>query len=256
MQLEMLKNIVREAGLMALSYAGKFHHELKDDESPVTEADLLVQDFLQKRLKSLYPDYKFLGEEIFSSTPKESFTEDDYIWVVDPIDGTDSFREGLSSWGISIGLVHKFQPVLGIFYMPAIDTLFSSDQNGVAYENGRVLPPLHPHTSSSFYVTSDFHLEFDSTFPGKLRCMGSTVAHICYIARGAGCGALIRGFPWDLAAGLAILHAVGGQALTLDKKPFDFAWHMRNIRESVCLFISPSADTPDYISLFSKKTMT
>lgn len=253
MQVELVKSIVREAGKAALSYAGKFHHNLKEDASPVTEADLLVQDFLHTRFKSLFPDYKFLGEETAASSGYSSFEENDYIWVVDPIDGTDGFREGLSSWGISVALVHRFRPVFGVFYMPATDTLFWSDTNSNAYENGKVLPQLTAVSSTSFYIPSDFHLEFKTDYPGKLRCIGSTVAHMCYLARSAGCGALIRGFLWDIAAGLAILESVGGRLIDLDKQPYSFREHFAHPHKSVCLFAVPTQEIPAYIQQFSVK---
>ncbi|MEW6535904.1 MAG: inositol monophosphatase [Candidatus Auribacterota bacterium] len=244
MRIELVKNLVRETGQRALAYAGRFQSVLKADTSPVTEADLFIQEFLAHRLKSLFPPYKFMAEEKVNRF--ENIGYDDYVWVIDPIDGTDAFREGLPVWGVSVGLVHRFQPVLGVFYMPCSDTMFYRDENGTAYMNGKVITRPEGHISRTVYVTSGFHRHFEVGFKGKIRALGSTVAHLCYLALGAGQGAVIKGFPWDVIAGYAILEATGGRLFTLDQKPFDIEQMMRSGDKTPFIVASPHAGYPDF----------
>lgn len=244
MHIEIVKQLVKEAGKQALCLAGTFRSHTKEDSSPVTEADYAIQHFLENRLKSLFPTYCFISEE--KNNDFSALREDDYAWVVDPIDGTDAFREGLPVWGIAVGLVHQFKPVMGLFYMPAADMLFYRDEQGVAYSNGRLIVRPEHHESKTAYVTSGFHKRFDTTYKGKLRSLGSTVAHLCFLATGAGHAAIIRGFPWDVVAGYAVLEAMGGALFTLDKQPFDFAEMIKSGGRIPYLIASPTKEFPEF----------
>lgn len=249
MRIEILKQIVREAGRQGLSYTGKYEFTLKKDNTHVTKADILIQDFLQHRLKSVFPPYTFLAEEkenCFSSLASE-----DFVWIIDPVDGTDAFLEGVPTWGVAVALVHQFKPVMSVFYMPVSDTLFYTDENGTAYENGRVMHRPDSYQSGVVYVTSDFHKLADwQGYKGKVRSLGSTIAHFCYVARGSGAGAVVCGFAWDIVPGLAILEATGGSLFTFDGTYFDLESFLKSGKRSPYLIASPTKEFPAFASSF------
>jgi len=131
---ERLATIVREAGELALATAKTpFKRWMKTGSSPVSEADIAVNDFLLKTLPPLAPDAGWLSEE----------TEDDFkrvdarqVWVVDPIDGTRAFIEGRPDWTISVALVEEARPLAAALYAPATDELYLASHGGGATLNG------------------------------------------------------------------------------------------------------------------------
>jgi myo-inositol-1(or 4)-monophosphatase len=83
------------------------------------------------------------------------------------------------------------------------------------------------------------HIEYDIRFPGKARSLGSFAAHCCYVARGSVVGALL-GYPqiWDIAAGVAILNAAGGVAITLSGQPLDMRPMLDGSKPAEPLFVT------------------
>lgn len=92
---------------------------LKPDGSPVTSVDLAVERALRQRIEHSFPDHGILGEEFGARN-----LEADWIWVIDPIDGTRQFAAGLPNFGILIALCHRRQPMLGIICQPQIGDLY------------------------------------------------------------------------------------------------------------------------------------
>ncbi len=217
---EFAKDIARQGGKVALEYYGRTDPSVKYDMSLVTEADLAVQAFLEKRIKERYPYHRFMGEEQSSYDVSNA----EFLWVVDPVDGTAAFSSGFPVWGVAISVFHDGELKLGVFYMPVTDELYAgmgskAELNGKPIE-ARVDDQLD--NESVLLTYSRFHHDFRSDFPGKIRSMGSSVAHIAYVARGAAWGSLLgRVHLWDVAPGLAILKAAGGDIRDLDGNPFD-----------------------------------
>src|SRR5438067_3663824 len=118
----LLKDTVRQAGALALSL---FRTELKKwtkgASSPVSEADIAVNDLLENKLRSVTPDYGWLSEE---SSDDESRLAKRLVWIVDPIDGTRGYLAGRGDWCVSVALVERGSPVLGAVFAPASDELF------------------------------------------------------------------------------------------------------------------------------------
>src|SRR6201984_1253057 len=119
---ELLKDTVREAGALALSL---FRTELKNwtkgASSPVSEADIAVNDLLEARLRSATPDYGWLSEE---SVDDEVRLGRRLTWIVDPIDGTRGYLAGREDWCVSVALVEDAAPVLAAVFAPATDEFF------------------------------------------------------------------------------------------------------------------------------------
>jgi histidinol phosphatase-like enzyme (inositol monophosphatase family) len=123
----------REAGRITLEY---FQTDLtvntKSDRSPVTMADLRAEERLRQLIEASYPDHDVTGEE-YGETTRSS----EYRWILDPIDGTQSFIRGVAMYGVLVGLEQNGQPVLGVADFPALgETVYAARGLG-CYSNGR-----------------------------------------------------------------------------------------------------------------------
>ena len=129
----------------------------KKDRSPVTEADLAAEDILQKELLTAYPDDGFLGEETGCKKGTSEFE-----WVVDPIDGTKSFIQGVPLFATLVGCRKNGEGVLGVIFIPALDELaYAAVGHGAWYEqNGHNRVPARVSTQTSLreslLCSSDF----------------------------------------------------------------------------------------------------
>jgi histidinol-phosphatase len=97
-------------------YRGDFEVELKEDQTPVTVADRKAEQIIREHLLTAYPEHGFYGEE-FGSTQADA----EFLWLVDPIDGTKSFVGGYGMWSTQIALMHRGELVLGVSSAPAAD---------------------------------------------------------------------------------------------------------------------------------------
>jgi myo-inositol-1(or 4)-monophosphatase len=135
-----------------------------------------------------------------------------------------NFQAGIPIWGISLALLENFWPVFGVFYMPMTGDLFHAQPGKKAYwKNEEIqIPEQGEISNESVLLTySRFHNNYQSTFPGKIRNLGSTAAHICYVAGGKAEGALLTNVSYqDLAAAQIILKAAGGRIYRMDGEDF------------------------------------
>jgi myo-inositol-1(or 4)-monophosphatase len=129
-----LEAMMREAGELARATArGAFKRWTKgDDNSPVSDGDIAVNNFLQARLTQLAPDAGWLSEET-SDLPDGARR---LAWIVDPIDGTRAYISGRADWTISVALVEDGRPLLAALYAPATDQMFVAARAQGATLNG------------------------------------------------------------------------------------------------------------------------
>ena len=113
------RSILTSAQSIPLSYFRTgFSVDAKADESPVTIADRQTEAFIRAEITARFPDHGILGEE-FGRDRMEA----EFVWVIDPIDGTKSFVTGHPMWGMLLGLLHHGRPVLGAVNMPVLGEL-------------------------------------------------------------------------------------------------------------------------------------
>jgi myo-inositol-1(or 4)-monophosphatase len=209
MDLTRVHNWAEEAGEIALHYFNMVEARIKADRSVVTAADEEIEALLRKRIRAAYPKHAIIGEE-------QGGVSDDaeYLWALDPVDGTSGFVQGLPIWGISIGLLRGNEPILGCFYMPLLREWYEAGIDGPATFNGTPMATATTNLLDSeawICVPSNSHRRYQIDFPGKTRSLGSMAAYLCYVARGTAVGAIVgRPHLWDIAAGLAILRRAGG----------------------------------------------
>lgn len=218
--IEEVRSWARESGEIAKHYFNGGTEQRKADRSWVTQADMDIEQLLTKRINASYPQHGIMGEE-----RGVHHVDREFVWALDPLDGTDAFVSGLPIWGVSIGLLRSGKPYAGLIYLPLMDEYYWTDADGVAYWNGhpiQVKQEQRVDSSDWIAVPSKAHLEYNITFRGKTRALGSIAAYFCYIARGSAVGALLgRPRLWDIAAGVAILQAAGGVTVGLSGAPLN-----------------------------------
>lgn len=132
--LELLRSSAVAAGIIA---SGFFRRDVKswtkEHDSPVTEADILVDRYLAASLLAARPDYGWLSEE---TADNPSRLERDRVFVVDPIDGTRGFLRGEDSWSVSIAVVEHGVPVAGVVFAPVRNEMYDATRGGGARLNG------------------------------------------------------------------------------------------------------------------------
>jgi myo-inositol-1(or 4)-monophosphatase len=187
----------------------------KEGGSPVTEADLLVDRFLQDELSTLMPEAGWLSEETIDSPER---LEKELVIVVDPIDGTRSFAKGDSHWAVSVGVVQNGRPILGIVHAPALCETYFAVAGGGATLNGEparvsgavafgteALKTGAPQPLGAALVEAGLNIALQPR-------IGSLAVRIARVAAGR----LDLGFAggssrdWDIAAADLILHEAGG----------------------------------------------
>lgn len=235
-----VKAWAEEGGAIARRYFNNVTRTHKADRTLVTQADIEIEQVLRTHIEARYPDHGIMGEEQGIGAIDREF-----VWSLDPLDGTASFVSGLPIWGVSIGLLRDGLPYLGVVYLPMLDDCYWVDASGPAYRND---VPIQVSAVAEFdgndwmAVSSNAHRRFRISFPGKTRSLGSVAAEFCYVARGSAVGALIsRANLWDMAAGLALLRAAGGVATLFSAAPLDIPPLLDGRKISEPLLISTPA---------------
>lgn len=197
---------------------------LKPDESIVTKTDQQVEEILIPRLKELLPNSEVVGEESASTDSKEvgKFFESEYLWAVDPIDGTVNFTAGLPLFTVSVGLFrkndHGYEPLSGGISFPAFSEIYYTDENKTILRNLRsgrentVQRKIEKNVSSllvpNHYVIGKT-VDWQNRFASNIRLLGSTAADMLYVSIGKASATVTIAHLWDIAAALAIAKTQG-----------------------------------------------
>ncbi|MEO0756052.1 MAG: inositol monophosphatase family protein [Cyanobacteria bacterium J06648_16] len=207
--------VTARVGAQLLKDFGNTTAEEKDDGSLVTQSDKWADNELRRLLKKEFPSYGILSEE-----GTHVFPQEDWCWIVDPIDGTTNFTRGVPLWGVSLGLLYKGTPVFGHVYIPPVDQRFHGywlADSGLEGPSGAFLDHQPIHTSNADPAgTQFFSLCARSTavlqkpFPCKIRMLGVATYNLLTVAAGISLGA-VEATPkiWDIAAVWAITQGAG-----------------------------------------------
>lgn len=218
------KTLAAEAGAMALDYFNRRETlviETKSDlQDVVSIADRNVETFLRKRVAEIHADDGFLGEEFGHTEGTSGFT-----WVVDPIDGTAPFVNGMPTWCVSIAIVRNGEPVVGVIHVPCDDELFAAATGMGTTLNGRLLT-LDPSRnlqnaiaglgSNNFVRPERVGAIIASLLEkgGNFIRNGSSALMLAYVAAGRLVGyyePYMR--AWDCMAGFCLIKEAGGMCL-------------------------------------------
>jgi len=139
--LETINELARRAGDEVMKFYGKPQDvREKSNHTPVTAADMAANQLIREFLSENF-SYPILSEETADSPERLSA---DYVWIVDPLDGTRDFIKGTGEFSILIGLIHHNKPVLGTIYLPTTRTLYCAEENEGAFRSidGAALTPI------------------------------------------------------------------------------------------------------------------
>lgn len=215
-------NAVRKAGKLLLRDFNEISQMRINQQSIykfVEAAEHRSEKSLIKDLKKFNEEYNCLSEgKGFESGEKENYT-----WIIDPLDGTTNFLQGLPFFCITVALRKKNEITHGVIYDPILDHIYYAEKGKGAYLNNiRVRTPLN-NTTSNGLVSFDWQTHMDKHMSATenynhFRYFGSTALTLAYV----GCGKLdvfVRNNPeiWDIAAGVVFIKEAGGRIDDLDK---------------------------------------
>ncbi|HZJ41344.1 MAG TPA: inositol monophosphatase family protein [Candidatus Saccharimonadales bacterium] len=188
-----------------------FKNKTYDSSSFVTEADIVSEQAIIKILKTKFPDFGIYGEESQGSNMGA-----DYIWYIDPLDGTGNFIRHIPLFGVSIGLVHLGQPILGILYFPALNILVSAEEGKGCFAND-VLVKVSKRSLSEclYYAGGKFknQTQLNSDIAqacGLVKIIDSSSYELAQIAMGDAEIYYLASVPHDVVAGVCIIREAGG----------------------------------------------
>jgi myo-inositol-1(or 4)-monophosphatase len=215
----LLTDTVREAGALAFSL---FRTELKNwtkgASSPVSEADIAVNDLIEGKLRSATPEYGWLSEE---SADDLTRVDKRLVWIVDPIDGTRAYLAGREDWCVSVALVADAQPVIAVVFAPASDEFFFAQRGCGSWLNGGAVRAT-PGTGLDFSRIAGPKplVEQLNRSGGEISLhprIGSLALRLCRVADGKLDAAFAGGQSrdWDLAAANLIVQEANGSMTAL-----------------------------------------
>jgi myo-inositol-1(or 4)-monophosphatase len=209
--------LVAEASVMAFDYFNRRDSlgiTMKGAQDWLTVADGAVEDFLRQRLSVLFPTDAVIGEEGGGEAS-------DAVWIIDPIDGTSNFARGDRNWCISIGLLLKGVPEIGIIAAPALDEVYVGRRGRGATMNGQPISVSGGSDITRAYVELGWStripaasylatMERGYAAGASIKRSGSGSLGLCHVANGRtdGYGELHIN-AWDVAAGIVIASEAG-----------------------------------------------
>lgn len=213
--LGLLIEAVRAAGERALGFYGTAVRRWeKGDGSPVSEADIAVDEALSSALRGARPSYGWVSEEL-GGAPSSA-----RAFVVDPIDGTRAFLSGDDGWSVVAAVVEGGRPVASVVYRPTRRELYAAVRGGGATRNGVPITTSGRARLDGATVAMPSALWRDAGFRDAGVKRGGWVAslalRLCRVAGGSPDAAVTKGGPhhWDLAAADLVLHEAGGHLVT------------------------------------------
>lgn len=221
--LDFARACAREAGRIQLSYFRGAHLNIETKfnlHDVVTVADKESERYIVDAIAKSYPDHAVLGEESGMHAGHS-----DYRWVIDPLDGTTNYSQGLPVFSVSIALQYRGETLLGVVYAPYLDELYEACRGRGARLNGRPIRVSDKSDTQRSVVATGFPIDKDRNPDNNLdnlsrilprvrgvRRMGSAAYDLCAVAAG-----FLDGYwelnlhEWDVCAGTLIVTEAGGE---------------------------------------------
>jgi myo-inositol-1(or 4)-monophosphatase len=218
--------VAREAAMcagevIARHAAGKRENWEKSQDNPVTQADLEANDAIQSAIRCSFPDDAVLSEETADSPDRLAASR---LWVIDPLDGTKEFIEGIPQYAVSVGLVEDGVPVVGAIYQPLTRECFWAAQGHGAFLDDKLLRvSAKERLDQSVMLSSRTETKrgqvdgFREWF-AKIDPVGGAAFKLALVASGRG-DVWVSTAPkseWDVCAGDVLVREAGGVFVTLD----------------------------------------
>ena len=218
------KSILRDFGELE-----KLQVSVKGQNDFVTMADIKAQEIIHYELSRARENYGFLMEE---GNNKSNIDDNEFTWIIDPIDGTLNFMNGIPYFGISIALNQKDQLIAGLVYDPIHNDFYWAEEGTGAYLNDQRLRVTNKSSLDKSVIALGIpflgrgdhkeHIRSQEAVMSKvagLRRFGAASLDLAYVAAGKVDGFWEYGLsPWDVAAGIILVKEAGGLALGIDNK--------------------------------------
>ncbi|OGX31947.1 MAG: hypothetical protein A3G37_00980 [Omnitrophica WOR_2 bacterium RIFCSPLOWO2_12_FULL_46_30] len=220
----------KEAGKFILDNFGKVREvSSKGDRSLATDIDKKAEKLIIDTIKKKFPAHGILAEE-----SGKSGLSREYLWVIDPLDGTHNFIRDINIFGVSIGVVYRNKFIAGIIYIPCGDELYIAEKGSGAYKNNRKISVSSKEGLKDCSISFDSSIRYSPRMMSKtlgalakevfnVRMLGSSARVLSYIAEGKLDGAVeFYDYPWDFAGGACIIEEAGGKLSGLRGKPLTY----------------------------------
>ena len=218
--------MTRRAGAILLDQFRKpltIEYKSKDNTNPVTDADKRSEEYLKEAILKEYPDHGILAEE---GSQVDSAASSGFTWVLDPLDGTVNYINGLPIFGVSVGVLYRGEPVLGCIFTPSPNgsegNVYHARRGGGAFRDGEAIGVSQSSSPERGRITV-FPASFASLFHlkkglkgkvGELRSPGSVAYELAMTASGVIQYSIFTSpWVWDVAAGLTLVTEAKGVAL-------------------------------------------
>ena len=221
--------MAQKSGKVFSQYFGKPKKVSNKNGNPkdqVTEVDLVIEKLIRGIVKKKFPWHKVIGEEFGAS----KILQQDFIWIIDPIDGTNNFIQGIPLCCISIALWHQGRPIAAALYNPITKEMFTAAKGKGAYLNNKPISvsrvakaeqglggfgwSQNPNKAKKMFVAV-------VAFARKSRALGSHALQLAYVAAGIYDYYVVSDVNiWDAAAGILLIDEAGGKITD---------WHGNNL---------------------------
>ena len=196
----------------------------------VTQTDKNAERVIKDDIIAKFPDHTILAEESGKTS-----SNSDFLWVIDPLDGTTNFVHGLSPYCVSIALLKNDKPLLSVISELPNENLFWAVKGQGAFCNGEKISVSSRKLIRDSLLITGFSYEHDSKWETNMklfknftkishgvRRIGSAAADLCYVASGKADAFWEIGlYPWDSAAGILLVEEAGGKVSRMDGKPYN-----------------------------------
>lgn len=228
-------NLVKDAGTLLVKQWGgnlKVQYKGKRNSDPVSDADMQSHTFLTNQIETRYPKHNILSEENLNS----EMTDSDFMWVIDPLDGTINYINKYPCFGVSIGILFQGIPIVGAIFVKSPETseeqILHARIGGGTFLNGNHVEI--PITSSlceikllglpqSFQSQYEIEPSLEKKF-GNVRVTGSIVYELAQVALGIfQCAVFNQAKIWDIAGSCVIITEAGGDMFVQPKRSTE--WH-------------------------------
>ena len=221
--LDLLRDAALESGRIMLARRNKgLKIRSKAGGSPVTDADMAVNDYLTRTLRAARPDYGWLSEETADDPARLAARR---IFVVDPIDGTAAFIKRKPWFTVALAVVEDGHAVAGVVHAPALDETYEAALGSGARLNGEPIRPSDARTLDDLGMVGDPNLFTQAPWSAtRVERRNSIAYRMALIAAGAFDAAVALGpkWDWDVAAGAAIAAEAGAVVTGTAGQPYRF----------------------------------
>lgn len=220
-----VQELARKVGQHQLANLGRKNLQMETKSSAndlVTEVDKQSEAMIMEFIRTRYPDHAVLAEE-----SGHTAAASEYLWVVDPLDGTTNYAQGLPIFAVSIGVQYRQQTMAGVIYVPALDAMYSAVRGQGAFCNGVRLAVSDKTELAACVLATGFpydivqhplnNLDYFSVMSRKVRAVrrfGAAAYDLACVAAGTFDGFWEMNLsPWDVTAGLLLVEEAGGTVI-------------------------------------------